>query len=71
MKFRYFFMFCACAELADLRRAHGLVERVDVGEHVAPGGAENRAPAALLADLPEEPGIADHAAADHEAARAG
>ncbi len=54
--------------VADLRRAHGFEERVHVGEDVAAGRAEDRLAATRFADLAKEPGIADHAAADHQAA---
>ena len=40
-------------------------------EHVAARGIEDGRTAALFANLAEEPGIADDAAADHEPARAG
>ncbi|MBA3543576.1 MAG: hypothetical protein H0T83_03940, partial [Chthoniobacterales bacterium] len=57
------------AALGELGRADRFVKGVDIGEDVAAGGAKDESAAALLADLAEEPGIADHAAPDHQAAR--
>lgn len=55
----------------DAGRADRFVKRVHIFEHVTPSRAEHGRTAALLANLPEKPGIADDAAADHEPARAG
>jgi hypothetical protein len=54
----------------DAGGADGFVKRVDIREHVEAGRAEDGLALALLADLAEEPGIADDAASNHEPARA-
>ena len=65
------FMLLICADSPDARRADGFVKRVHILEHIAAGRAEDGGAATLFANLTEEPGIADDAAADHEPARAG
>ena len=49
----------------------GPEEAVDVVAYVAEGGREERFAGGVLADLAEDPGIADRVAADHHAGRAG
>lgn len=66
-----FFHFLNVRGFPDVRRADGFIEGADVIEHVETGGDKEGFAALMLADLVEEPGIADDAATDHKAARAG
>src|SRR5882724_9774778 len=66
-----FFHFLNVRGFLYLRRAHGFIEGADVVEDIETGGDEEGFAALMLADLVEEPGIADDAAPDHEAPRAG
>ena len=57
-------------EFAHVGRAHRLVKRVDIRQHVAARGAGEGLASPMLADLMEEPRVPDRAPPDHQTARA-